>query len=383
MCSPGSERPGREGASQLHAFWLYQLQHGDQLRICFPCFRLLFQSFQESLQSGDWEEEDWDPELEQHPWAGPEEGPSLEMGPSGWQGVDDGLGDWGSDSLGSDLDESEELGLMPTELTPQEAAPLDLGPEHADWTQGLPWRFWGPPICSHWPSPFVLPQSFLNEILPPGEPMLLELVATQEMDVAVADTWLQSLQAMAMVVASTGTYLRHMSPRWVRRTPEQRWGVLLEPDDLCVLQLQGAAPGQDLSPWRLSLLESSPMGYGAQLVPAGTALLMRGFHVLSYSPWNKAEAEEGHAAFGPQAAPQGQGPGIPGTGSWGAWESLGPGGASLFPAPQPEAQVTTRLPQATRDWEGQAAAPPPQPGQLWTRDGDLGLWWENWGWPRD
>lgn len=384
MFSPSSERPGREGVSQLHAFWLYQLQHGNQLRICFPCFKLLFLSFKESLESGDWEEEDSDPEPVQHPWAGPEEGPSLGMGPSGWQGVgqpEQGeLGDWGSDTLASDPDESEEPGLMPTEVTPQNAAPLGLGPEHADWTQGLPWRFWGGPTCSHWPRPYVLPHNFLKEALPPGEPMLLELVAIWEVDLAQADSWLLNLQAMAMVDGPAGTYLRHMSPRWIRRTPGQRWGVLLEPD-VWVLQLQSAAPGQDLSPWRLSLLEISPAGYGAQLVPAGTALLLRGFSVLSYAPWHNTEAEEGDAAPGPEASPQGQGPGIAGTGSWGSRESLGPGGAPLFPAPQPEAQVTTRLPQATSDWEGQAAAPP-QPGELLARAQGCGLWWENGAWPR-
>ncbi|EPQ18587.1 Testis-expressed protein 19.2 [Myotis brandtii] len=206
-----------------------------------------------------------------------------------------------------------------------------------------------------------------------GEPVLLELVATQEVDLALADTWLLRLLAMAM------------SPRWVWRTPEPRWVLLLAPNDRCVLQLQSPVPGQDLSPWQLSVLQSCPTGHGAQLVPAGTALLMWGFRVLSYSPWNKTEAEEGDAASGPEASPQEQGPGFTGTGSWGARESLGPEGASLFPAPQPQAQVTTRLPEATRDWEGQAAAPPPQPGQLLARDGDgdLGLWWEDGAWPRD
>ncbi|XP_070251527.1 testis-expressed protein 19 [Myotis yumanensis] len=383
MCSPGSERPGREGVSQLRAFWLYQLQQENQLTICFPCFKLLFLSFKEALEAGGWEEEDWDPEPAQHPGAGPEEGPSQGMGPGGWQGLDQpeqgGLGDWGSDTLASDPDESEELGLMPTELTPQNAAPLGLGPEHADWTQSLPWRFGGVPTWSHWPSPYVLPQSFPQEILPPGEPMLLELVAAREVDLALADTWLLRLPAMAMVGGSDGTCLRHMSPRWVRRTPEPRWVLLLEPNDRCVLRLQSPVPGQDLSPWQLSVLQSCPTGHGAQLVPAGTALLMWGFRVLSYSPCNKTEAEEGDAASGPEASPQGQGPGFTGTGRWGARESLGPEGAPLFPAPRPEARVTTR------DWEGQAAAPPPQPGQLLAGDGDgdLGLWWEDGAWPRD
>lgn len=77
--------------------------------------------------------------------------------------------------------------------------------------------------------------------------MLLEVVATREVDLALADTWLLRLPAVSMVGGSAGTYLRHMSQ--------------------CVLQLQSAGPGQDLSPWRLSVLESCPTGRGAQLVP--------------------------------------------------------------------------------------------------------------------
>lgn len=74
----------------------------------------------------------------------------------------------------------------------------------------------------------------------------------------------------------------------------------------------------------------------------------------------------------------------------GGQENLGPGGAALFPAPQfkalemrNETQVTTRLPQDIRSWEGLAAPSSPQLGELLAKDRDLGLWWENGGWPRD
>ncbi|XP_059527685.1 testis-expressed protein 19 [Myotis daubentonii] len=306
MCSPGSERPGREGVSQLHAFWLQQLQQRDQLRLCFPCFRLLFRSFKGSLEAGAWGRRTGTPEPAQHPVAGPGEGPSQGMGPSGWQGLDQpeqgGLGDWGSDTLASDPDESGELGLMPTELTPQNAVPPGLGPEHADWTHGRRWRFGGVPTCSHRPSPYVLPQSFPHEILPPGEPRLLELVATRRWTLHWPTPGCCACRPWPWWAAPRPpcTCLRHMAPRWVRRTPGPRWGPTAG-----VSCSSRARPGQHLSPWRPSVLESCPPGHGAQLVPAGTALLMRGFRSSLTLPGTK-QAEDDDPGSGPEASPKGR-----------------------------------------------------------------------------
>ncbi|XP_037013791.2 testis-expressed protein 19 [Artibeus jamaicensis] len=329
MCPPVSARPGREGVSHLYASWRYQLQHGDQLRICFTCFKFVFLSFKESLESEDWDDEDWDPEFLENPVGGPGWGQALD------QPALEASADWSSDSPTSSPDGSAEGGLdqyfVPTELTPQDAAPLGLGPEDADWTQSLPWRFGGILACCHWPSPYLLWQVFLKEVLPPGEPMLLELGTTHPVDPAEAEAWLLGMQVMSVVDDSDTTYLRNMTALWALRTPGQGWNVLLEPDDMCAVRLQDAPQGWDLNQWKLSILETSETGCGAELVPADTALLRRGFSILSYSPWNKEEAEESDSASGPEFSAQGQGLSITGTG-----ESPGPGAAALFPAPPPK-----------------------------------------------
>ncbi|XP_062936537.1 testis-expressed protein 19-like [Cynocephalus volans] len=160
MCPPVSMRYEGQGMSYLYASWIYHLQHGDQLHICFTCFHAAFLSFKDLLESEDLEDEDWDPELMEDAQAGPEQEGSLEMGPS-W-GQDQGQpsqGDsqaWGPGALASAPAGSEEAGLddhfVPTELEPEDTMPLGLGPEDADWTQGLPWIFGGLATCSHWPS---------------------------------------------------------------------------------------------------------------------------------------------------------------------------------------------------------------------------------------
>ncbi|KAM7069289.1 testis-expressed protein 19 [Molossus nigricans] len=346
MCPPVSVRSSREGMSHLYAAWLYQLQHGAQLRICFACFKLAFLSLKEFLESEGWEDEDGDPQLMEFPWLGPEEGPPLEMGLSWWQDLGQpeqgGFSDLGSDTVLSDSDESEEVSLdqyfVPTELNPQNAAPLSLGPEDADWTQGLPWRFGGVPACNHWPSPYFQWQRFFEEVLPPGEPMLLELSTTREMDPVEAEAWLLDLQLLSMVGVSDAAYLRNMTARWVLRTSGQCWEVLLDPDDACVVRVQSERQGQDLTQWELSILETSSTGYGVELVPADTALLRRGFSILSYSPWDENEAEEDNSTF--EFSNHEEGPDITVTSSSEpreAGESLGPGGAALFPAPLPKA----------------------------------------------
>ncbi|XP_028353933.1 coiled-coil domain-containing protein 57 [Physeter macrocephalus] len=103
--------------------------------------------------------------------------------------------------------------------------------------------------------------------------------------------------------------LRKMKPGWALRTPGQCWKLLLEPDEVRVVRLQDAPQKQDLHRWRLSILESSPPGQNEELVPADSALLKRGFTILSYSPWTKREAEEGDSASRPQSSTQGWDPG--------------------------------------------------------------------------
>ena len=244
MCPPVSVRPGRDGVSHLFASWRYQLQHGDQLRICFTCFKFVFLSFKESLESEDWEDEDWEPELAENPAEGPGWGQALGQPAPG------ASADWGWDTPMSSPDESADGGLdqylVPTELSPQDAAPLGLGPEDADWTQGLPWRFGGIVACGHWPSPYLLWQAFLKEVLPPGEPMLLELGTTRAVDPAEAEAWLLDMQVLSTVNDSDATYLRNMTALWALRTPGQGWNVLLEPDDVCgeaARRTPGAGPG--------------------------------------------------------------------------------------------------------------------------------------------
>lgn len=89
----------------------------------------------------------------------------------------------GSGTLASGPVESEDVGLhnhtVPTELQPQDAVPLGLGAEDADWTQDLPWR----PRDSYL-LPLAKPPSshggvFKEWTCPWGRPMVLELGTTQ------------------------------------------------------------------------------------------------------------------------------------------------------------------------------------------------------------
>ncbi|XP_025721121.1 testis-expressed protein 19 [Callorhinus ursinus] len=296
MCPPVSARYGGEGLSYLHASWVYQLQHGGRLGVCFACFRAAFLELRDLLELEDWEDEDWDPELLEHSEAGPEAGPEPGASPGMGLGWGQGHGhpaqgataDWGPGALAAAPAGSEEVGLdhhwVPTELEPQDAAPLGLGPEDADWTQSLPWRLGGPPTCSHWPS---LPA-------PPGEPMVLELGSTGAVDPAEAEAWLRDLQVISVVGCYDAVYVRKMTVGRALRTPGQGWELLLEPDE--VVRLQDAPQEQ----WKLSLLESLAPGQSGELVPAVSALLKRGFSILSYSPWAAREAGEGASASRPQ-----------------------------------------------------------------------------------
>lgn len=112
--------------------------------------------------------------------------------------------------------------------------------------------------------------------------------------------------------------------RWARRTPDQGWTLLLEPDEVWAMGLPNAAQGQDLQGWRFSVPETSPTGHSAKLVPADTALLKRGFTILSCSPWVERDAGEGDSASRPQSSTQGLGPGIPETWNGGSGENPRP-----------------------------------------------------------
>ncbi|XP_012511814.1 PREDICTED: testis-expressed protein 19.2-like [Propithecus coquereli] len=334
MCPPVSLRHGREGMSYLYASWLYHLRHGDPPRLCFACFRVAFLDLKDSLESEDWEDEDWDPELMEHTGAGSEQqgapgmGPSWEQGPG--QPVQGGSQALGQGAPASGPEGPEEAGLdhdfVPTDLQPHNAVPLGLGPEDADWTQGLPWRLEELPACSHWPSCSPSWQGFLRVDLPPGEPMVLELGTTWAVNPAETEAWLLDLQVVSIVGCYDAIYLRKMTPGWALRTPEEHWKVLLEPEEVWVVRLQDAPQEQDLQQWKLSIVEIS--GHSAELVPADTALLTRGFTIVSYSPWNKRETEEGDSASEPQSSTQGQEPSTTETQGRGPGESLAVVGAS-------------------------------------------------------
>lgn len=346
MCPPVSARHAGEGMSCLHASWLYQLQHGSHLRLCFACFKTAFLDLRDLLESDIWEDEDWDFDLMDLAEAEPLQGasPGSDWGQGQGQPAQGPSAAWGSGSLASAPEESEEVGLdyhfVPTELEPQDVTPLCLGPEDADWTQGLPWRFGGLPTCLHWPSPPLLWQRFLSLDLHPGEPMVLELGTTRAVDPAEAKAWLGDLQVVSMVGCHDAVYFRKMTPAWAMQASEGCWELLLEPGEVWAVRLQDAAPGQDLHRWKLSVLESCSPGQSEELVPADAALLKMGFTILSYSPWTKREVQEGEPASGSLSSTQERDPSTAETrssGSRGPGESLGPGGAALFPASQPRA----------------------------------------------
>ncbi|XP_020762922.2 testis-expressed protein 19.2-like [Odocoileus virginianus] len=313
MCPPVSKRYEAEGMSYLHASWMYQLQHGSQLRICFACYKAAFLDLKQQLELEDWEDGDWDPELMDNSETGSEQGSSPGMGPNWpqglWQPAQGESVGWGLDTLASGPVESEDMDLddhfVPTELQPQDAVPLDLDAEDADWTQGLPWRFGGIPTCSHWPSPSVPWEGFFKVDLPPGEPMVLELGTTQDMDPVEAEACLLDLQILSLVGCYDAVYLQKMKPKRVQMTPDQCWKLLLEPDEVWVVRLQDAPQKQELHLWKLSILESSLPGQTEELVPADSALLKRGFTILFYSPWAKRKAEVGDSASRPQSSTQG------------------------------------------------------------------------------
>ncbi|XP_055971353.1 testis-expressed protein 19 [Sorex fumeus] len=337
MCPPVNARQCREGVSYLHAFWLYQFQHGAELKVCFACFKAAFLEFRDSLDSEDWDENEWDPEPGSPELGGSEPGAAVGMGPGGEQSAQGDSLDWGSGLLASTLtgleQESPEHFYVPTELESQDATPLELGPEDADWTQGLPWRLGMLPVCPHWPVSPTAWLGFFRGDHQPGESMLLELGPTQVMDPAEAESWLLELQLFTMVTCSQSVYFRKMKPGWVQRTRGRGWSVLLEPAEMCLMRLKDTPQEFDAHKWKLSVLESSASGYSAELVPADVALLKKGFTILSYSPSVQQETEEGATAPTPSPCPQ-----APFPHSTEPWcrglEEPHPGGGAWFQGPQ-------------------------------------------------
>ncbi|KAK2497701.1 hypothetical protein MC885_014949 [Smutsia gigantea] len=144
--------------------------------------------------------------------------------------------------------------------------------------------------------------------------MVLELGTTWAVDPSAAEARLLDLQVVSMVGCYDAIYLRKMTPGRALRTSGQCWKPLLEPEEVWVVSLEDAPQMQELQRWKLSILEASSPGQSKELVPADSALLERGFSILSYSPWMGGEADEGASASRPQPFPPAQGPST--TESW-------------------------------------------------------------------
>ncbi|XP_028740812.1 testis-expressed protein 19.2 [Peromyscus leucopus] len=296
MCPPVSVRHGAKGMSCLYAAWLYQLVHGDQMKICFACFKAAFLVVKNMLEMGDWDEEEWSAE----PMELSEAGPDSEQ----WAGFSWGEGQGhlphgtpvstGPGILTPGPVGTEGIALgpqpVPTELGPQEAVPLDLGPEDAEWTQALPWRFDGLSPCSHWLIPPLSWWDIFSVSPSPGQPVLLELSPIWPMDPLEAEAWLVDLKFVFLLGGFDAIcYLLSMTPCWAVRTRVQRWQMLLDPGEVRVAQLQNAPEQQDLNRWKLSILESSELG--VEMVPADCSLRKGGFKVHSYLPWHNSTPE--------------------------------------------------------------------------------------------
>uniref|UniRef100_A0A8C6W5A3 Testis-expressed protein 19.2-like n=1 Tax=Nannospalax galili TaxID=1026970 RepID=A0A8C6W5A3_NANGA len=273
MCPPVRMRHGAKGLSCLYAAWLYQLVHGDQMQICFACFKAAFLVVKNMLEMGDWEM--WSPESSEFSETESEEDTGSEQ--DEWlefRAVMVGLGPQS----------------MPTELEPQEAIPLDLGPEHAEWTQTLPWRFDGLSPCSHWLIPPLSWGDIFSLSPSPGQPVLLELSPTWPMDPVEAEAWLVELKFVFLLGSfSTTFYLLSMTPCWAVRIPVQRWQVLLHSGEARLARLQNAPQQEDVQRWKLSILEPSELGI--EMVPADCSLRKGGFTLHSYLPWQNGTPE--------------------------------------------------------------------------------------------
>ncbi|XP_076791315.1 testis-expressed protein 19.1-like [Arvicanthis niloticus] len=305
MCPPVSVRHGARGMSCLYRAWLYQLVHGEQMKMCFACFKAAFLLNKLYLEMGDWEEEDEEEEVGSAELMGDLESDSESDSEQesvsqqdAWRGlgplyvppiVSEGSGVLVPTPLWT---QAVLLSIsVPTELLPQEAVPLDLGLQDAEWTQALPWRFNGLFPCSHELIPPLSLWDIFDVMPSPGQPVLLELRSIWPLDQTVAQTWLQD-QKFVLLLDSIHfmCHLLSMHVRWAVRTQVQHWQVLLNPGEMWVAHLRRRVLGQhglyhqNLIPWSLSILKASELGM--ELVPAACYLRKKGFWVGSFLPWH-------------------------------------------------------------------------------------------------
>nr|XP_012632720.1 testis-expressed protein 19.2-like isoform X1 [Microcebus murinus] len=321
MCPPVSVRYWQQGMSYLYAAWLYDLQHGNPLKLCFACFKEAYLDFKDLLDLEDWEDEDSDSELMEDTEAGAEQegasgtGPSWEQGPGQSVSGDSQAGGQGTLASGPQVAEEAALNDHWGSLIPVDA----------DWTQALPWRFGQLAACTHWPSCIPSWHQFLSAKLSPGEPMVLEVRPRCKADPAKTEAWLLGLKVFSMIgCCYAAAYLRKMTPRRVLWTPEQHWKVFLDPKDVWTVRLEDISPELDLDRWKLSFLDTSVRN--VWLIPAETALIRKEMTMVSFLPWNKRETEDKDAASEPQSSTQGQEPST--TETW----SSEPRGAGASPA---------------------------------------------------
>ncbi|XP_052053925.1 testis-expressed protein 19.1-like [Apodemus sylvaticus] len=306
MCPPVSVRHGARGMSCLYGAWLYQLVHGEHMKICFACFKAAFLLNKLYLEMGDWQEEEEEEEdvgnaglMEHLSESDLESDSEQELGSAedAWRGLG---------PLYVPQSVSEGSGVLvptpvwthgvfffisvPTELLPQQVVPLDLGLEVAEWTQALPWRFDGLFPCSH---QLVPPLSWwdLFDVMPSlGQPVLLELRSACPLDQTVAQSWLQD-QKFVLLLDNTHfmCHLLSLHVRWAVRTQVQHWQVLLDPGEMWVAHLRRVFRWRGLNhqnrcPWGLNILKASEMGM--ELLPAACYLRKKGFWVGSFLPWH-------------------------------------------------------------------------------------------------
>ncbi|CAO2646466.1 Testis-expressed protein 19.2 [Lemmus lemmus] len=284
MCPPVNIHRGAKGMSCLYAEWLYQLVHRDQMKICLACFKAAFLIVKNMLDMGDWEEEEWSAEPIE--LSEEESGPEEWIGQSCAEGQEDLLHimwEFGSSGILT-------AGSVGTELEPDEAVPLDTGPEDADWTQALPWK-----LGSFYPCPHhIMPPLSWCDIFYfnpyPGQPILLELSPIWPMQLLVESLLVHLKFVVVLGDFDDICFLLSMRPCWAVRTQVHRWQILLDPGELRKAYLQNEPEQQDLNRWRLSILESSELG--VELVPADCTLRKGGFKVHSYLPWHPDTPED-------------------------------------------------------------------------------------------
>ncbi|CAO2646469.1 Testis-expressed protein 19.2 [Lemmus lemmus] len=320
MCPPVKVRHAAKGMSCLYAEWIYQLVYGDQMKICFACFKAALLAIRRLLETEGWEEElSGDENLElSGSGAKPEEEskpgeesqqedesqrkeeahleeesqPKEKAQPEELSGKSSAEGPeyllnfmWDFTSPGILIQ-----GSVGTELEPDEAVPLDQGPEDDKWNQTVPGRLGGFSPCPH---ECIIPPLSLWDIFnvnpTPEQPVLLELSHVWPVDKLVTYC-LRNLKFFLVWYGSGNVcYLLSMPLLWVVKTQVHRWQILLDPESLLLAYLKTAPKEQDLNRWRLSILESSDLGL--ELVPADCSLRKGGFKMHSYLPWQSDTPE--------------------------------------------------------------------------------------------